>query len=61
MNIWIKQLNNEKITNFNDLEQAINIRCKVTDIEFEIKSKFNPAIVDTIKKQEALIFNIDIA
>ncbi|MBH8622647.1 hypothetical protein [Spiroplasma sp. hyd1] len=51
----------KKITNFNDLEQAINIRCKVTDIEFEIKSKFNPAIVDTIKKQEALIFNIDIA
>ena len=51
----------KKINNINDLGQAIGLRCKVTDIEFEIKSKFNPTIVEKIKKEQAIMFNIDIA
>ncbi|WP_426605604.1 hypothetical protein [Spiroplasma endosymbiont of Glossina fuscipes fuscipes] len=50
----------KKINNINDLGQAIGLRCKVTDIEFEIKSKFNSTIVEKIKKEQAIMFNIDI-
>lgn len=50
----------KKNNNFSVLEQAVDIRCKITNIEFEIKSKFNPTIVETVKKEEALMFDIDI-